>query len=213
MKILLIAVQLIVSASLFSQTIREELSDLGVFKEKVVYEWLKEDELSENLPYVVIDRQTKPKSYKDVDPSEVKRIDKLDAKLGEHLFGDKAKNGVYRIIIDDETNKDSYFKLVSSSAYHSSCKLLEGAAEKKKCTEDYLDQHLNDLVSDQEEFAMQMSIDYNGNITSLEIVKGESNKELEELFEIWKKSELEWYPGVQRGFFVNQYLYYKKSKK
>lgn len=203
---------LIVITALHAQTIEEELNELGVFKEKLVFQWLNQDELSDTAPYVVIDRQIKSNLKKNIDPKKVKRIEKINDKLATHLFGSRAQNSVYRIVINENVNKDSYFKIITNPSYHSSCKTIEDKKGKQKCTEEYLKNQLADKIGNQENFVLEISVDFKGNIANLVIREGDSNKSLEKLFKKWKQKKYDWYPGIQSGSFVNQYIYYRNSK-
>ena len=210
--IFLLLISLSISTEICSQTIEEQLNELGVFKEKVVFEWLKGDEVKEESPYVIVDGQSKPKKHKVLDPKKIKRIEKLEPELANHLFGDKSKNGVFKIITKEEATNDSYFKVVSNPAHHSTCKTLESKNEKKSCTEEYLKSQLKDKIGEQEEFVLAISIDANGKITNLEVQKGNSNEALDKLFDQWKNEKYAWYPGIQRDVFIKQIIYFKHKE-
>ena len=59
---------------------------------------------------------------------------------------------------------------------------------------------------------LEIAIDRQGTIVELNIREGESNPSLDKLFESWKNKEFEWYPGLQRKYFVNTYHYYKYKR-
>ena len=198
-----------VFTNLFSQSIENQLNDLGVFKEKVVYEWIDKEKLDDTAPFVVVDWTRRPSRYKKIDPKKVVRVERLNQILADHLYEEDAKYGVYRLVIDEKTNKEAFFKLVTNPPFHSSCRGLEDKKSRKKCTREYLDSELINLVEDQQKFVLEIAIDRTGKVVETNIRKGKSSPALEKLFEKWKRNDFEWYPGMQKNYFVNTYYYYE----
>jgi len=197
---LTLSIILLIAIQLPAQTITDQLKDLGVFREKIVFERINETDLPESAPLVVVDWEFKPVYYKKIDPSKIIRIEELDRQLAKHLYKNEK---AYRLVVDEKTNAEAVFKIVSHPPFHASCPTDYTKKEKEKCTKNYLEQALKGLLIDQDLFVLEIIIDRTGSITETNILKGKSNSKLESFLKAWKKEKFNWYPGRQRNNFVN----------
>ncbi|HPN70991.1 MAG TPA: hypothetical protein PLZ32_15790 [Saprospiraceae bacterium] len=199
------------SANLQAQTIKEQLMKFG-FKDKLMMERIIPNKTDSSAPYVIIDWSKSMFNYQKVSVDEIKRIDKLDDKLALHLFGEKAKNGAYRIVIDELTNKDAYFKAVTSSTFHSSCKNINDNKLRIKCSTDFLNAKFDPLMESQEEVKIDIGIDRSGNLTGYYPVGANNIDKFKGLLNTMQALKYDWYPAEERNTFVHSIFMYRYKK-